>query len=163
MGNNIRKYFRPSFAMGENSGDSMHAEPRFRASCHYQIFFLTRLFSKQEQVENADARHRGTFPGTQRSQGRRLAIVQTIILKTYSFHRTSFRNGEIANVDSCFTGKLLRQRFCPWQVIRLRPAETQVSQACGLSVSKCGNHPEPTTAGESQASQSVLRACAAEG
>ena len=24
---------------GENSGDSMHAEPHFGTSCHYQIFF----------------------------------------------------------------------------------------------------------------------------
>jgi hypothetical protein len=34
------------FRYGENSGDSTHAEPRFRTSCHYQILFLTRLFSK---------------------------------------------------------------------------------------------------------------------
>src|ERR1700686_4376907 len=27
------------FRYGENSGDSTHAEPHFRTSCHYQIFF----------------------------------------------------------------------------------------------------------------------------
>jgi hypothetical protein len=41
---------RSSFAVlryGENSGDSMHAEAHFRTSCHYQMLFLTPLFSKQ--------------------------------------------------------------------------------------------------------------------
>jgi len=27
------------FRYGENSGDSMHAQPHFCTSCHYQIFF----------------------------------------------------------------------------------------------------------------------------
>jgi len=29
----------PLLRYGENSGDSMHAEPHFGTSCHYQIFF----------------------------------------------------------------------------------------------------------------------------
>jgi len=29
----------PLFRYGENSGDSTHAEPHARTSCHYQIFF----------------------------------------------------------------------------------------------------------------------------
>jgi hypothetical protein len=37
-GGNRSEHFRCSF-YGENSGDSMHAEPHFGTSCHYQIFF----------------------------------------------------------------------------------------------------------------------------
>src|SRR6266852_2856138 len=37
----------PGLRYGENSGDSMHAEPHSRTSCHYQIPWLTRLFSKK--------------------------------------------------------------------------------------------------------------------
>ena len=29
----------PPLRYGENSGDSMHADPHFGTSCHYQIFF----------------------------------------------------------------------------------------------------------------------------
>jgi len=29
----------PHLRYGENSGDSMHAEPHLRTPCHYQIFF----------------------------------------------------------------------------------------------------------------------------
>src|SRR5208282_559890 len=36
----------PGFRYGENSGDSMHAEPHLHTSCHYQILWLNHLFSE---------------------------------------------------------------------------------------------------------------------
>jgi hypothetical protein len=39
-------HFRLAFRYGENSGDSRHAEPHARTSCHYQILLLNPLLSE---------------------------------------------------------------------------------------------------------------------
>ena len=41
-----RAAFSPGFRYGENSGDSRHAEPHARTSCHYQILLLNPLLSE---------------------------------------------------------------------------------------------------------------------
>jgi hypothetical protein len=49
----------PLYRYGENSGDSMHAEPHFRTSCHYQSLPLNPFLSN-DRVKRKD------FPETAR-------------------------------------------------------------------------------------------------
>src|SRR6266852_82856 len=61
----------PGLRYGENSGDSMHAEPHSRTSCHYQIPWLTRLFSKK-RLKRKDFQEVACLPWAQERGGSRL-------------------------------------------------------------------------------------------
>jgi hypothetical protein len=115
------------FRHRENSGDSTHAEPHFRTSCHYQNIFLTRSFSKH-RLKRKGFREMLRLPWAQEAPGSNPGAPTTNLLNYLSiFLRGISTTIELGNIweqlVSMFTASLWALPLACGKLPELLPCE----------------------------------------